>query len=264
MGINTGNSSIDYDKVSYVYDTSRMANAESIDKLLRILRISSNSMVLDLGCGTGNYTSILQQTAKAVVGIDQSRGMLHQARCKCKSPLVQGDITYLPFANMIFDGAFAIQVLHHVKQKEQFLCDVYRVLHKGATFAIDSCSHRQMRTFWLYRYWPKGLNLDLARIPDTKEIASRLMRAGFSDIGMEVSYADIAAEHEKPERYLDKSYRDGQSTFQLLSEDEVVQGCRKLKKEIASEIVYQFIGQYEKQEARFGGSCIVYGRKSKR
>jgi ubiquinone/menaquinone biosynthesis C-methylase UbiE len=256
-------SPIAYDEVSQIYDVSRVAHTETTEKLIRLLQVGSDSVILDMGCGTGNYANALQGVAKSVVGIDVSIGMLEQARAKFTDlPLIRGDVTSLPFASGMFDAAFAIQVLHHIKEKERFLKEAYRVLRKGACLAIDSCSHQQMRTFWLYHYFPKGLDLDLARIPDCDEIASLLERAGFSDVSVEISYTDIAFEHEKPERYLDKNYRNGQSTFCLLLEEDIELGCKKLRKDIASGAVESVIGQFEAKEARVGGSSIIRGRKT--
>ena len=76
-----------------------------------------------------------------------------------------------------------------------------------------------------------------------------------------MSYQDIASEHDKPERYLDKDYRDGQSTFCLLPEEEVERGCRKLREDIASGVAQTVIGECEKQEKIVGGSCIIHARK---
>jgi len=256
------NNSVDYDKVSYVYDTSRAANAETIEKLIRLLRISRDSVVLDMGCGTGNYAAAIEQVAASVIGIDASMGMLRRARAKFPDlSLVLGDVTSLPFSSEIFGGAFAIQVLHHIKEKELFVREAYRVLRKGACLAIDSCSHQQIRTFWIYHYFPKGLDLDMARIPDCDEIASLLERAGFTDVKIEISYTDVAIEHEKPEHYLDKNYREGQSTFCLLTEEDIELGCKKLREDIASGVVESIIRQFEARERKAGGSCIIYGRK---
>lgn len=135
------------------------------------------------------------------------------------------------------------------------------MLRKGTWLAIDSCSHRQMRTFWLYYYFPKGLDLNLVRIPDCSEIVSLLERAGFSDVSLEISYADIAVEHEKPEHYLDKNYRDGQSTFRLISEKDIELGCKKLQEDIASGAVENIVRWFEAKERKVGGSSIIYGYK---
>ena len=254
---------VDYDKIGGVYDSSREANAETMAKLIALLGIGGESLVLDMGCGTGNYTGALRNVAKSVVGIDLSSVMLEQAQAKFSGvSLVHGDVTSLPFSSEVFDGAFAVQVLHHVKEKELFLREAHRVLRKGAHLAIDSCSHRQMHAFWLYHYFPAGLSMDLARIPDSGEIMGLLNAAGFTDISIKISYTDVASEHEKPERYLDGDYRAGQSTFCLLPEEEIERGCRKLREDIKSGMAEQIVRRYEAEEARVGGSCIVYGERA--
>ena len=256
------NRSIKYDEVSRIYDISRAGNTETTENLIKLLHIGSDSVLLDMGCGTGNYAAVLQQVTKSVIGIDVSIGMMEKARAKIPLlPLICGDITSLPFSSESFDGAFAIQVLHHVNRKEIFLREAHRVLRKGAYITIDSCSHKQMQTFWLYHYFPRGLEVDTARIPDVEDIAYLLERAGFLNIGIEISYTDIAFHHENPELYLDKSYRDGQSTFHLLSEEEIELGCEKLRKDIESGAVENIIREFEAKEAKVGGASIIYGQK---
>ena len=118
MNTELNSDSVDYDEVSHIYDVSRAANIETIEKLIRILRLNNHSHLLDLGCGTGNYTAALQQVAERVIGIDISTGMLRQARAKFPGvQFVQGDVTCLLFNSNTFDGAFAIQILHHIKEK---------------------------------------------------------------------------------------------------------------------------------------------------
>ncbi|KPL00947.1 MAG: hypothetical protein AMJ91_02500 [candidate division Zixibacteria bacterium SM23_73_3] len=257
------NCPIGYDNISRIYDVSRAANVETVEKLVRLLHVSSDSVLLDLGCGTGNYTASLQQVAKSVMGIDISISMIERAQAK--SPVLQficGDVTNLPFNSETFDGAFAIQVLHHVKKKEIFLMEARRVLRKNAYIVIHSCSHRQMQAFWFYHYFPKGVEKDIKRTPDVGEIASLLERTGFSNIGIEICYHDVVVAHETPERYLDKNYRDGISTFTLLTKDDIELGCEKLQKDIASGAVESTVQQYEAKVAAVGGSSIIYGRKN--
>lgn len=256
--------SADYDKISRIYDTGRAAHPETVGKLIRLLHIGNNSMILDMGCGTGNYTYALQRVAKSVVGIDLSIGMLEQALAKFTAlPLVHGDVTSLPFSSGVFDGAFAIQVLHHVKEKEKFLTETHRVLRKGAPIAIHACSHRQMRAFWFYHYFPKGLQVDLERMPDSSEIASLLEKVGFSDVDVEICYQDVVVAGETPERYLDENYRDSISTFIFLTKEDVESGCEKIRKDIACGAVESVVRESEVKVARdTGGSCIVYGHKT--
>jgi ubiquinone/menaquinone biosynthesis C-methylase UbiE len=253
---------VDYNAVSNIYDVSRTAAPETAARLRKILHVNKHSHLLDLGCGTGNFTAALQPYAASVTGIDISEGMLRRACAKYPSlQFIHGDVTNLPFNPESFDGAFTVQVLHHVKDKERFLTEVYRVLRRGARFAIDSCSHRQIRTFWFYHYFPKGLEVDLARIPDCDEIATLLEKAGFSDTGIETYYTDLIVNYEKPERYLEKSYRDGQSTFYLMPEKDIEFGCNKLREDIASGAIADIIRPYKEAEIKAGCSSLVYGEK---
>ncbi len=255
--------SIDYNRISPIYDTSRVANTETLEKLMNLLHIGSDSVILDMGCGTGNYTDALRRVVKSVIGIDLSTGMLEQARVKFTDLLlICGDVTSMPFRPESFDAAFAVQVLHHIKEKELFLTEAYRVLRKGACIAIHACSHRQMQAFWFYHYFPKGLEVDLARMPDSGEIASLLYRAGFSDIGIEICYSDVVVADEAPEHYLDKNYRDSISTFAFLSEEDVELGCKKIQEDITSGAVERVVRQSEAKVANeTGGSSIIYGLK---
>ena len=256
------NKHVDYDSVSRIYDVSRAAKIEMVKRLVRILQVDKDSVLLDLGCGTGNYTAALQQIAKSVIGIDISQGMIDQAKAKYPEiKFICGDVANLAFDSETFDGAFSIQVLHHVKKREMFLEEAYRVLRKGGYIAIDSCSHTQIRACWYYHYFPKGLEKDLARIPDSKEIASFLEQTGFSNVGIEISYQDVAVDHAIPERYLDKNYRNGISTFGLLSDEDIQSGCDKLKKDIDSGSIEKVIQKFEAKRVKVGSSSVIYGQK---
>ena len=256
------NQVITYDKISRIYDVSRRANVETVRKLVRLLNINSDSVFLDLGCGTGNYTAALQEAAKSVIGMDISKGMIEQSQAKFPEiHFICGDVTNLPFDSETFDGSFAIQLLHHLKKKEIFLKEAHRVLQEGGCLAIHSCSHKQIRSFWFYHYFSKGLEVDLARIPDSDEIILLFERTGFSNIGIEVCYQDEVVTHETPQNYLDKNYRDSISTFVFLSQKDIEAGCRKLQEDIASGFVERLVEQSKSKVATVGGTTIVYGKK---
>ena len=256
------NNFISYDRISRIYDVSRGVNVETLHKVAKLLKAGSDSVFLDLGCGTGNYTAALQKTAKSVIGMDISEGMIEQAKAKFPQiRLICGDVTSLPFDSETFDGAFAIQLLHHLKKKEIFFKEAHRVLRKGGCLAIHSCSHRQLRSFWFYHYFPQGLEVDLARIPDSHEITLMFERARFSNIGIEVCYQDEVVTHETPQSYLNTDYRESISTFALLSQKDIAAGCRKIQEDIASGFVERLVEQSKSKVTTVGGTTIIYGKK---
>ncbi len=256
------NKSISYEKISQIYDVSRASNNETVEKLIKLLHIDPNSIILDMGSGTGNYTAALQQITQSIIGIDISIEMIKQARIKYPMlNFIYGNILDLPFNSKTFDGVFAIQVLHHVKNKHSFLREAYRILQKDAYIAIHSCSHSQMRAFWFYHYFPKGLIADLSRIPDVGEITILLENAGFLNIDFEICFQDEVVINETPKSYLVKKYRDGISTFSFLTEEDVILGCKKLQKDIKSGVVEKIIQQSKENVMKVGGSSIIYEKK---
>lgn len=74
-------------------------NAERQDELKQareqLLDLAAGRRVLDLACGTGYWTQVASQTAAEVVALDQSMGMIIEARKKeyvCPVEFVQGDL----------------------------------------------------------------------------------------------------------------------------------------------------------------------------
>ena len=57
-----------YNRISRSYDTGRVASTETIKKLVRLLSIGNDSIILDMGCGTGNYIYALQPMVKSIMG----------------------------------------------------------------------------------------------------------------------------------------------------------------------------------------------------
>ncbi len=255
---------INYDKFSQIYDISRSINFRTIKDLVRLTHVNSNSIVLDLGCGTGNYTAALKNVAHKVIGLDISLGMIEKARVKVpNSDFINSNIMFLPFKSCMFDRLYGIQVIHHVKDKMTFLKEAYRVLKENGYLAIHTCSHDQINTYWYYHYFPEGLNKDLKRIPDVKEVISLLKKAGFLKIRVKSCYYDTVISNQSPENYLDKNFRNGDSTFALLTSKDIESGCKKLRKDIKSGFINKIIEEYKKKVDLYGGSSIVYCKKSK-
>ncbi len=259
--------SVDYDRISRVYDLGRYGPyQETVEVLARCLNASVGSLLLDMGCGTGNYTAAMARHAGSVFGIDLSIGMIRRAKGKVDGlPLIRGDVVRLPLSSESFDGVFAVQVLHHIKKKEAFLAEAYRVLRDEGHIAIGTCSHRQIRAFWFYHCFPKGLEIDLDRIPDLDQITKMLRVGGFSEIGFQTSYSDVVVTEETPQSYLDEEYRRGISTFSYLTTSEIDSGCQRLREDIATGLVESVVKSSQQKITRHvGGTTIIHAKKPHR
>lgn len=65
---------------------------KEVDFIEELFKEGSNPSILELGCGTGNYTKILNERGYDVTGVDLSENMLDVARKKCSCNFINADI----------------------------------------------------------------------------------------------------------------------------------------------------------------------------
>jgi ubiquinone/menaquinone biosynthesis C-methylase UbiE len=104
---------------------------------------------LDIACGTGRWLADLRRRgARTAIGIDLSREMLAQARCKpgLKGRLVEGDLQVLPFGRASVDFAVCSFALSYVEEADCFTAELARVVKlKGHVIVTDLHPSAQAR-----------------------------------------------------------------------------------------------------------------------
>jgi SAM-dependent methyltransferase len=113
--------------------------AAYIKELLFKIFGSTKVDVLDVGCGVGNYHSLLRPELNRLYGVDISGESLKTAAQRNKQvEYSHFDGTNLPFLDGTFDAAFAICVYHHVpiSDRTALTRSVRRVLRPGGIFMI--------------------------------------------------------------------------------------------------------------------------------
>ncbi len=96
--------------------------------------------VLEVGCGTGNYTKLLSQRGYKVTGLDMSKEMTKLAKQKCNCPVHVGDVRDFSLGEQ-FDACIAMfAVLGYVTENSDVLRALNNVgahLKKGGLFVFD-------------------------------------------------------------------------------------------------------------------------------
>jgi ubiquinone/menaquinone biosynthesis C-methylase UbiE len=101
--------------------------------------------VLDIGCGTGTFATILKQRSPGVeiTGLDPDPKALARARRKAEQARVsvrfdQGFADSLEYPAMSFDVVFSSFMFHHLQgsNREKTLREVRRVLKPGGSFYL--------------------------------------------------------------------------------------------------------------------------------
>jgi len=181
-----------FEREASTFDLERMAlgyrlRNELVKKLL-IEEHRPHASVLDLGCGTGEYTQLSVQIGYEVVGGDASRNMLSIAKQKIRkhrlarrTELVRLESTRLPFRRCSFDDVTCIAVLDSVPNYHRLLAEARRVLKPdGRLFAcVDS--------LWSpYRLFRLGQRLTRRERGYTHAFSSMELKASLTTRGFRV------------------------------------------------------------------------------
>ena len=139
--------------------------------------------VVEVGPGPGLTTDLLRQRVEKLTAVEVDAALataLAERLSGSNVEVVNADATALPFDDGRFSGATCFTMLHHVptpQQQDRLLAELYRVLRPGGLLVgVDSIESPD--------WW--DLHQDDTCVPvDTATLASRLQRAGFTDVEVE-------------------------------------------------------------------------------
>src|SRR3990170_1883280 len=169
------------------YETPLGALSDKLEKELvfSLFEIKLGDAVLDVGCGTGNYTIELAKRGADVIGIDNSEEMVGLARRKAEGGRLKvffqvADALKLSFPDDSFDLIVSNGLLCFLKEPEKALMEMYRVLKPGGRLAVGVLNKWSP---WAFFRRIKGLFKDTiynqAHFISPPELEGLLKRAGF-------------------------------------------------------------------------------------
>jgi demethylmenaquinone methyltransferase/2-methoxy-6-polyprenyl-1,4-benzoquinol methylase len=140
-----------------------------------VSRIPTDGHVLDVATGTGLVAERLVRRGHAVTGVDQSPGMLREARRRLGSAveLVEASADAIPFPDAAFDHLTFTYLLRYVDDPAHTLRELARVVRPGGT--IGSLEFHLPRGVWR-RLWNLHVRVGLPT-------AGRLISPGWHDVG---------------------------------------------------------------------------------
>jgi ubiquinone/menaquinone biosynthesis C-methylase UbiE len=249
-----------YDSIGTGYDTVRAADPGLSEGFLTRLNLPRGALLLDLACGTGNYTRSFADAGLNVTGIDHSSLMLSSARAKSPgSVFFLGDARALPFAEEAFDGAVCCLAIHHFADLAGPFQEVFRVLRQGR-FVLFTSTPEQTASYWLKEYFPNMIARSAVVMPPFGNIKSALEQAGFSvgpyepwDVPTDLQDHFMYSGKHRPELYLQAKYRDSSSGFRRFSEpEELADGLATLESDIASGEIAEVVKKHAHAMGDYG------------
>lgn len=122
-----------------MYESNReygFADKIRIKKIVEI--VGNNNKILDVGCYRGFLSKLLLDNGNEVFGIDIAKKALIQAR-KLGIKTQYADLEKkIPFVSNSFDLVVAAEIIEHIKDTDNFLSEIKRVLRPNGYLVIST------------------------------------------------------------------------------------------------------------------------------
>lgn len=152
--------------------------------------ITSKMKILDVGCGTGNYTSLFTGNNNTVYGIDikdRRSDKFYDA-----FNFIKYDGMQIPFMDKTFDLVISFDVIEHINNDFYFLTEIKRVLKDDGKIFISTPNRNRLSNI-LFKIigkpvkYPYVLSTDseLGEIIHIREYKSKELRALVKKTGFE-------------------------------------------------------------------------------
>ncbi len=167
--------------------------------MIRAYLPMENARVLDIGCGIGTYVEKFRALDANAFGVDVDAEKLERGtREKKLATLALSVSEALPFANDVFDGVLLHEVIEHVENDRETICQAARVTKRGGVvivfapnrlypFETHGAYFGKRYVFGnipLIGYLPNGLRNKFA--PHVRAYRSRDLRALFEGLDGEI------------------------------------------------------------------------------
>lgn len=250
-----------YNSIGKSYDSTRKADPKILAGLISHLACEPHDKkILEVGCGSGNYTVALHHHGFQMTGLDISEEMLGKARQKAQQvKWLLGNAEELPFADKEFDGVVSVLATHHMQDLDAVFRHMIRVVKPGKRLVLFTSSPEQMRNFWLTHYLPEVVEITAKQMLNFQVLKGKLEGQGFTKIERSNFVVDDSLQDfflhcgkYRPELYLDPVVRAGISSFALCEDHEALKrGMKKLEDDIRSGEVQNTIKKHDDSQGDF-------------
>ena len=101
--------------------------------------LNKNSVVLDLGCGSGRWSKYIAKKVKLIEAVDPSSAIYSAVKLNEDEENVrvtQASVSNIPFEDETFDFVVCLGVLHHIPNTQEALKDVVKKLKSGGSILL--------------------------------------------------------------------------------------------------------------------------------
>ena len=244
-----------YNIIGDSYNTNRTADKRVLKIIIDLLNLAVGKLIVDIGAGTGNYTTALANLGYRLLAVEPSEIMREQAAANGNATWITGFAESLPLRATSVDGVIIVLALHHFRCIGSAAKEVARVCPTGP-LVILTMDPRQSEQFWFNHYFPEIAQHVLKSFPPLNEVINifsvvKHWSAQVIKFPLPHDFADknMCAGWNRPEIYLDPVMRQNTSGFALAPASVVIRGIALLENDLQSGKWDKLNGHLRRQES---------------
>jgi len=267
----------DYTTTSAHYDTTR--EPIGVEVILGCLarggRPLAEQVLVDAGCGTGNYSAALLDHVARIDAVDMNEGMLEVAGRKLEEAESAGHIRFhqatidaLPLEAGSADAVMINQVLHHLPDDavqgwpltRKVIAEFARVLRPGGVLVVNFCSHEQLRRGW----WVYALITDAVERMIERHVPLSDLESLMTDCGFESGHRFVPTDaviqgrsYFDPRGPLDETWRAGDSVWAMLTPEELQEALDRVRDMDVRSELDDFIAEHDAVRRHVGQTTFL-------
>ncbi len=179
-----------WDRIAEGYAKQPIADEASYQKKLQVTQeyFKPDRSVFEFGCGTGSTAIIHAPYVKHILATDISSKMIEIAQGKADANNIenitfkQSSIDEFNVSDRTFDVVLGLSILHLLKNKEEVIAKVHKMLKPGGLFVTSTaCLGDNMKWFKIIGPIGKFFGLiPFVKVFTVKELEQSLTNAGFA------------------------------------------------------------------------------------
>jgi ubiquinone/menaquinone biosynthesis C-methylase UbiE len=154
--------------------------------------------------------------------------MIERAKTKnIEADLIIGDVSNIPLKDRSVNYIKNRFAFHHYIDKKKAVKEMYRILKNGGVLSLVNLNHEYMKYSWVYKYFPKSVELDNERFIKTIDLYKLFERNGFK-IKMEIK---LEVKKFKYKEIIKETKNRDMSQLQIISNEEYNNGLNKMEED---------------------------------
>jgi ubiquinone/menaquinone biosynthesis C-methylase UbiE len=258
-----------YDEIGKTYSQTRIADARITNAIIQGLNLTTPSIIVDIGAGTGNYSVELAKLGYKVLAVEPSEVMREQGKQHEELRWIAGVAEALPFDECSVDGIVSTLAIHHFIDLEKSFSEMVRIIKDTGHIVLFIADPRLCKDdCWLVDYFGDIIRQSYQFYKPIDEIVELLRKASGQNVEMlpffvphDITDGFFASAWRTPQLYLNPTFRAGISPFTKVSKDILQPILQRLENDLNNGVWERKYGHLLKRYDYEGGYRILIARK---